>query len=237
MKNGVTKRQNPFTKIVLDLALAIFFIVALSFRATSAEVHEWAGLVACTLVALHCWWNRRWFTTILKGKNSLRRMLNTAIILLLVLSVSIICITGLMNSSHVLGFLKLDGNLQARQIHVIVSYWALVLVGIHVGMHWKTITTILSSKTGWSASSVAARIGLRFCALLTALSGIWASFDRSMGEKLFYGATFDFWPPERSSLLLLVANLGILGVYAITTHILFSVARKRPPLLSSKDSS
>ena len=228
MEDALTNRQNPSSKITLGLVLAVFFLAALGFRVTGGKVHEWNGLLWCILVVVHCWWNRRWFTVFFKGKYSLWRIANALAILLLAFGMVTICITGLINSSHILGFLKLDGNFPARQIHTIVAHWSLVLVGIHIGMQWRKITSVVRTKFGWAGPSSFTRGALRIFAAAVAFAGVWASFDRAMGAKLFYGSAFDFWSPDRPSILFFAANFAILGVYAIAAHIVFLATRKKP---------
>ena len=228
MEVALTSRQNPLSKITLGMVLSVLLIIALGFRATGGSVHEWNGLLWCILVVVHCWWGRRWFTVFFRGKYSFRRIAEAVVILLLALGMATICITGLMNSSHILGFMKLDGNFLARQIHTIASYWTLVLAGIHLGVRWKKVACVLRVKLGWPGASARTRAALRILAAITACAGIWASFDRAMGAKLFYGSVFDFWSPDRPGILFFAANFAILGVYALVTYMVFAAVRKRP---------
>ncbi|CAK7058346.1 MAG: hypothetical protein DELT_01309 [Desulfovibrio sp.] len=209
--------MNLLPKIMLDGILALVFIVALGFHATGGMLHELAGLFWCILVGVHCWWNRHWFFTVFKGKYSFRRAVSNIVILFLALGLVTIAVTGLMNSGYVLGFMELGGNFEAKRIHTIASYWSLVLVGIHAGMHWRAVTRAVPF-----TPSAASRGGLRVAALLLFVTGIWASFDREIGTKLFEGAAFDFWNPERPPVLFFLANFAILGVYAIAAHSVFS---------------
>jgi hypothetical protein len=54
---------------------------------------------------------------------------------------------------------------------------------------------------------------VRAFAFLFAVFGVWASFDRDMFSKLFFGFSFDYWPEERPAVLFFAVMLSIMGVY------------------------
>jgi hypothetical protein len=62
------------------------------------------------------------------------------------------------------------------------------------------------------------RIALRVVTTLILIYGVYASFDRGMGAKLFLGYSFDFWNSERPAVLFFSHNLAIMGVYACVTY-------------------
>jgi hypothetical protein len=212
-------------QVILDLALVVTFIVTLGFQVTGGKVHEWIGLFWCILALVHFWWNRRWLFAFFKGSYSLRRFINASVVLLLCIGLLTICVTGLMNSSHVLGSMELAGNFEAKRIHTIASYWSLLLIGVHLGIQWKTVLNVLRASLGWPASSGITHSALRFFLLIMVFIGIWASFDRQIGTKLFHGAAFDFWNPDRPYMLLFAFNFAILGIYVIVTHCIFSYVK------------
>ena len=65
----------PWLRVGLDAALLALLLAALAFRITGRAPHEWLGLGFCLALALHLFWNRRWFTSLFSGRYSPRRLL------------------------------------------------------------------------------------------------------------------------------------------------------------------
>jgi hypothetical protein len=138
----------------------------------------------------------------------------------------VLCVSGIMSSRHVFRFLNLKGGLNIRQIHSFVAYWGLVLLGIHVGIHWDKVLTVLKNKAGTSRELIFNSLLLRGLASVTAAYGIWSSFDRAMGSKLFLGFSFDFWESSRPEILFYLHNTAIMALYIIITHYSLKMIRR-----------
>ena len=205
------KKKLP-CRLALDAAMAISMLFALAFRITGDFAHEWAGLAALALFAFHNILNRRWFCGILKGRYGLRRILNTAVNMSLIVSAVLVFITGLMHSKYIPGFLGISGGMAARQVHSTAAYWMLVLASVHLGLHWDALSSkmrINSPRAGKAAT---------FALFCIAAFGIWAWGERGMYEKLFLGYSFDFWSPESPQILFFAENLGIAALSAATAR-------------------
>jgi hypothetical protein len=105
-----------------------------------------------------------------------------------------------------------------RQIHSFAAYWGIVLAGVHTGMHWTRVLGTVKRLAGLRQESALTTRVLRGTALMAAVYGIWASFDRAMGSKLFLGFSFDFWDSGRPEILFYANNLAIMALYATATH-------------------
>ena len=55
-------------KIILDIIMTILLIVVMGYHLWSNFVHEWLGVILCLLFIWHHIWNRKWYTTLFKGK-------------------------------------------------------------------------------------------------------------------------------------------------------------------------
>lgn len=213
------------SRLWLTLAMTLLYVAALGCRLTGAVAHEWVGLAYCALCILHLVINRRWLKSITKGRYSFRRYANLLLNMLLLLSVITLCVTGIMGSRHVFGFLGFKGGMDIRQLHTFATYWGLVLLGVHTGLQW--VMMLAGLKSIQRTTSLLAARGVRLClAVLLSAYGVWASFDRAMGSKLFLGFSFDFWDTARPELLFYTHNLAILALYAVITHYLSKLIAK-----------
>ena len=205
-------------KLSVDLAMALLFVTLLGFKLTGGFVHEWIGIFFFGLVVIHTILNLRWYKSVLKGSYGVLRCVSTILNLLLIVTMVIICISGILNSSHVFKFLQLDGGMGIRQIHSFFAYWGLVLLGIHAGLCWKMVTVALYKMIGIVSESRLIKNILRIFAFLVAIYGVWASLDRNMAAKLFQGASFDYWNLDGHSLIFYGNYLAILVLYILATH-------------------
>jgi hypothetical protein len=213
-------------KLSIDLIMTLLFVALLAFRITGDASHEWLGIALCVLFIVHGLINWRWFRNIFNGRYRLRRALNAIINLSLLLAMLILAVCGLTNSRHVLGFLQLPGGMEFRQIHSLMAYWGLVLIGIHTGMHWTTVINAVRKMVGIRGENRFRKAVLRILATVLAGFGMWASYDRNMGSKLFRGFSFDFWDPSRPAILFFVSNLAILILYIGMTHFSMKFGRR-----------
>jgi hypothetical protein len=200
--------------------MAVSFVSGLAFRATGRAPHEWIGVGFAVLLGLHLAINWRWCKALFLGRYGARRILNTMTNMVLLVSVILLCVTGIMNSRHIFGFSRYFEGETPRRLHSVSAYWSLIFIGIHTGLHWETIMGAFRRATGGDWQSRSASIGSKLAVLLVVLGGVWASCDRAMGAKLFLGFAFDFWEPGRPLALFYVANFAIAGVYAIAAHYL-----------------
>lgn len=203
-------------RLGLDAAMVLLFVTSLSFRITGREAHEWTGVSFCLLLIVHVFWNWGWFKNLFAGKYTARRMVNTAANLALVVVIATLCVCGVLNSRHIFGFSQYIDGESVRRMHSFTAYWGLVILGVHTGLHWDMVMSILR-KPFASTGKAAARV-LRVLAIFTAVLGLWASYERDMASKLFLGFSFDFWPPDRPLALFYAYNLAIMGACACIGH-------------------
>lgn len=214
------------SRLWLTLAMTLLYVAALGCRLTGAVAHKWIGLAFCAFCVLHLVINRRWFKSITKGRYTFRRHANILLNMLLLLSFITLCVTGIMGSRHVFGILGFKGGMDIRQLHTFAAYWGLVLLGIHTGLQWAKVLAGLRGAPG--IANLVGMKGIRLVLLLlVVVYGVWASFDRAMGSKLFQGFSFGFWDTARPELLFYKHNLAILALYAVAAHFVLKLIAKK----------
>ena len=205
------------SRLLTDAAMTLLFVSALAFRATGRAPHEWIGVTFAVLLGLHTTVNLGWYKALFKGRYGMRRTLNTGTNAALLASMATVCVTGVLQSRHVFGLSRLFDGETLRALHSLAAYWSMVFIGIHTGLHWQMVVGFFQKTFGGRAIP-ASRILMRLSALGVVLCGVWASFERVMGSKLFLGFSFDFWDPSRPVAFFYAANLALIGLYAATVH-------------------
>jgi len=198
-------------RIALDIAMTVLLLCAYNSQLARETVHIFIGIALIVLFAVHIFINRHWFKTIFRGKYTPRRIVMTAVNILLVLAVVMLMITGILEARWKNSFLQFEGKVTLRQLHTTTAYWFWPLIGVHLGLHWGIFTKFIG-KNNFFITVV------RILACLFAAFGAWSFFDRDMFAKLFLGFSFDYWPQERPFILFFAETLSIMGLFVFVTY-------------------
>lgn len=129
-------------KILLDALMLILFLLVMSFVFIPRQLHEVLGLVMPTAVVIHLIWNRRWFFNILRGSWNGRKIISTLINFAMLITLIVIVATGVCMSNFIFIDvipMEIHRNMTLHQIHVSMPYILLMLIGLHIGLHWREI--------------------------------------------------------------------------------------------------
>ncbi|MDR2140489.1 MAG: DUF4405 domain-containing protein [Deltaproteobacteria bacterium] len=210
-------------RLTVDFLMVVFLIYATSSRAYGGNFHEWAGVACLACVAIHVWLNRNFFRSLVSGTWSFRRSLNTAIIAVIILNGSLFLLTGLMMSKEVLAFLSLKGSMTLRNAHATLAYWALPLIGIHLGTQWRRV-----ARTGPKGPGRTRVWFLKITILIgMVIFGIRSFLGREMPQKLFLGRSFDYWDPDKPAFFLCLSYVSIIILFTILAYFLDRLWRKQ----------
>lgn len=132
-----------YVKLIIDLAMLITFTLFFKAKLLGLAFHEIAGLVIGGVVLLHCGLNFKWIKAITSKLFSKDMKLRTRIIYILdvalLIDVLAIIISGLSISKIVCPWLRLDWLPNLKGVHIFASYLILMIIGIHLGLHWKWV--------------------------------------------------------------------------------------------------
>jgi hypothetical protein len=139
------ERVQMRTNFYLDIAIFLIFLFGFEPALIGRTTHEWWNLtLACALIAhlvIHWDWTAAvTFRFFRKTSNSAR--INYVIDLILLAVFVMMVLSGLMISRSVLSFFGLKGAPRSvwRELHSIFGNLALILVGLHIALHWRWIT-------------------------------------------------------------------------------------------------
>lgn len=152
------KKKNT-GKFVLDFAMAVTFMLLFNKMVFGGLLfHETAGLAIGGAFILHMLLNGKWIKTVtaklfdrkLPWKTRLGYLLNV----LLLLSMAFVIVSGLIVSHVLLPNWNVGNEQWFKMTHISVSFAALLLVGIHVGVHWHWVMNVWkkmipASKNKW----------------------------------------------------------------------------------------
>lgn len=183
--------KKNYTKIVLDLMMAITFVLLMNPRVLNGlPFHEIAGLIIGVAILVHIGLNFRWvinttkkiFDSKLPNKTRFSYLLN----ILLLISMATVIVTGILISRVVLPSLAIQGNHSIRGLHSFSADATLALVGLHIGVHWQWIVSIckraFKSKEGKLRRGVIASVVLSLAILVGGIQWFASTSTSSKGD-------------------------------------------------------
>ena len=208
-------------KTVVDILMTAALPVLMCYSIVGEKAHEIVGTAMFTLFIVHHILNFGWTKSLFKGKYPIKRILGTVIN-----AAVLICMLGLMYSSiviskHIFTFMNLGGAGSARMIHLLCAYWGLVLMSVHLGMHFSQMAARIKLKSKpliWT---------LRILLGVISAVGIYEFIQLKFTDYLFGRVQFVFidtsasavWTSLKySSVLLLFTAAGYLTDKLMTVH-------------------
>ena len=152
-------------KHILDVLLGIGLLLLMSYQVTGEAWHEWTGIGMTVLMILHQILNRKWYAALVKGRYTPLRTVQTAVNAALVICFVLTALCGVNMSVHAVPFLSefMRASL-GRRLHLTLSHWCFVLMGLHLGLHipamLKGVRKPMARRAGWCCSVLAAGAGL-----------------------------------------------------------------------------
>jgi hypothetical protein len=212
---------------VLDFTAAGLLLAALAYWWLDNTAHELIGTGMFLLVIVHNVFNRWWYGTITRDRRAPRGLITTVLNLSLLTVMLVLLITSLMISRDVFGFLSLGGGFTMREIHKLASHWALVIMSIHLGLHWSMVMGALRGALGSAKRSAVRTATLRVIAGAIAAHGVHSSFEMTIGSKLVLHPTLDMWDFEASTLGFFAHYASIVGLYVFLAHYAMAWLQRR----------
>ena len=205
-------------RIVVDCGMVLLLPLLMAYSLVGEAAHEYLGIGMFVLFVAHHILNAAWWKHLLRGKYTPLRILGTAVNLALAIIMLALPISGMVLSRHVFCFLHFDGASAARTVHLLASYWGLVLMSVHAGMHGNMISGMLCKSFNIRQSSKAGMWALRLTAVVLAVCGIYAFVKQRIRSYLFLRTQFvfvDFSQPVVSALL---DYLAIIVLFAMVGY-------------------
>ncbi|HMV29271.1 MAG TPA: DUF4405 domain-containing protein [Anaerolineales bacterium] len=134
------------TKLLLDIALFVAFLITMDPRFSGLAIHEWLSIAAAATVIVHLLLSWEWIVNVTKrlfGRVGGGAKVNYVLNWLLFIDGILIMLSGIMISEvavPALG-LALPMNFAWRRLHDMSANLALLIMGLHLAMHWNWIVT------------------------------------------------------------------------------------------------
>ena len=136
--------MKKYIKILVDFGMTVLLLLLMAYERVGAAAHEWLGIALFLLVVLHHVLNRKWSGNLLNGRYRPMRIAQTVLVALVLCAMLGSMASGIVLSRHALAFLPVRGGASwARTVHMLCGYWGFVLMGLHLGLHWGMILSLI----------------------------------------------------------------------------------------------
>lgn len=208
-------------RIVIDTLMTTTLPLLMAYSLIGEQTHELLGIAMFILFLAHHIINRRWWAGLFKGSYSPARVLNTAVNLALAVFMLSQPIVGILMSKHVLRSVTIDGgSSMLRSIHMTSAYWGFVLLGVHMGLHLRTVGTRLTLPGGNKTPLTAA-------ALAVSAYGVYAFMKRGIGDYLLMRTMFAYFDFSEPVLLFLLDYATVVVLFAVVSCEIMELLNRR----------
>jgi cytochrome b len=137
------------TKLWVDILVFIAFLITMDPHSSGIAVHEWLSLAMIAAITVHLLLNWGWITGITSrflGKVGGQNRINYIVNWLLFIDGTLIMISGIMISEVALPAFGIQLPIGSvwRRLHDMSANIGLLLLGVHVALHWSWIITIFN---------------------------------------------------------------------------------------------
>ena len=210
-------KPKMIAKTCVDIGMTIALLLLMPYELVGQAAHEWIGIFILFIV--HHILNGKWSRNVCRGKYTPLRVWQTVLVLLILAAMIGSMVSGIILSRHVLSFLPISGGRAfARKLHMLASYWGLVLMSLHLGLHWSMMMG-MARKSVKTASPVRTWV-LRILALAIAGSGALAFVKREIGGYMLLKTQFVFFDFEEPLILFLLDYVAVMGLFVFLGHYL-----------------
>ena len=188
-------------KRAVDVSMTVLLMMLMSTQVIEGVHHEYCGIAMFVLFLIHQVLNRKWYSSLLKGRYNMNRIFMTVINLALLVSFILTVFSGIIMSES-FPELNIDAlSSFARLAHLSCSYLSFVLMGVHLGLHWGMIAGRI--KSSWPA----------FIAIIFSCYGLYVFIQADIISYIFLVNQFAFIDYDKNTYLVFLDNLAMLSFW------------------------
>ena len=232
-KDGMTAKRK--IQIITDTVMTVLLPILMAYELVGQAAHEWIGIGMFALFILHNVLNRKWYTSLFKGRyTSVRTFITVIDLLLLVVMVSLM-VSGIMLSRHAFAFLSLNNGASfARILHLLASYWGFALMSVHLGSHWNMLMGMARKIFPCFKASTLRKTILRVICVLGSLYGGYSFIQRGIGSYMLLQNQFVFFDFSEPLIFFLIDYLAVMWLFAAIGHYIMALFQYLSKIRRSK---
>ncbi|MGO7564296.1 DUF4405 domain-containing protein [Rhizobium leguminosarum] len=221
------KSSPLINRLLLPGAMAILLLLSLAYWWLENVPHEIFGTAMFALLTYHIVVNRFWFKNLFTGRYDRRRAFVVALHLALIVNMIIMLVTSVVISKSLFSALPIPDSIYLREVHWFSAYWVMIIVGIHLGLHWARVMALSRSILGLSPICAVRTLLLRIATVLLAGLGVWSFSVLGVWTKLTFTYSLDVWNFKTSVTPFFGHWAAVVALPAIVMHYAMASWRNR----------
>ncbi len=206
-------------KIAADVLMAAGMLFMSGYHLWGGAVHEWGGAGIFTLFIFHHILNFNFYKSLFKGKFSTFRITLIIIDFLTLVAMLALMYSGITMSRYVFAFLKIKSGLAiARRLHILGSYWGILIMGLHLGLHWSMFLSIADKKLKINSASKIRNVICFSVGAFIACCGAYVMIKRDFFTYMFLKGEFVFLDYEESKVLFYLDYFSVMSLCVFMAH-------------------
>ncbi len=200
-------------KIIIDIFMTLALLFLMGYQLWGDIAHEWVGAGMFLLFIAHHVLNFNWHKNLFKNKYTARRIAVLCIDILVFADMFMMMFSGIVMSRHVFAFLPISGGIMlARRLHIIGSYWGILLMSLHLGMHVKIFNDMIKKRVEIPTPAVFVP------SLIISAYGVYAFIKRDFPTYMFLRSEFVFLDYNESKILFYLDYISIMVMCIFVGH-------------------
>ncbi|MFB6468303.1 DUF4405 domain-containing protein [Cytobacillus sp. Hz8] len=182
-----------YVKFILDLLMGTTFALFYNKNVLGGlPFHEIAGLVISGAFLTHILLNMKWIKNVtlkLFNRELPRRTRFSFLLnLLLLVTMTTIILTGIFISRVVFPNLNIGNERWLRGLHLIASYFTLIILAIHIGVHWNWVINVCKRLFKINTQKPVFSYITKIATIIILIFGVYEIYSSGFGSKLIRSA-------------------------------------------------
>ena len=207
-------------RMPLDILMTLLSIILMGGTVLFPDdrIHQICGISLIVLWVVHIVLNRRWYSSLFKGKYQPYRIMQLVVNCGVLICALLLMISGLLMAWFIpadwvggaLGF--------ARTTHLLAPHWYYIFMAFHIGLHGAMI----------ASKMIIHGLVPRIICILISLYGIYAFILRGVWKYMFGLQQFFFFDFNRGYVLFALDYISIIVLFGTTVYYLGKLIVSRP---------
>ena len=212
-------------KVAIDILMTLALLFVTGYQFFGEKAHEWVGAGMFALFIAHHILNLKWHSKLFSGKYSAARIFMLLVDLLVFVAMIMEMYSGIVLSRYVFTFVPVESGIAlARKLHILGAYWGLILMSLHLGLHWSMVLGKLKKALGLKASAKWKFVFFIVGAIIAVYGGF-VLISRNYPSYLFLQSEFVFLDYDESPILFYIDHLALMGTFIFISHYTLALIR------------
>lgn len=220
-------KANMKIKIFIDVLMTLGLLFVSGYQFWGEAPHEWVGAGMFVLFIVHHLLNLSWHKNMFRGRYTVVRGFQLIVDVSLFIVMLLQIYSGIVLSRHVFSFLPIESGLAlARRIHILGAYWGILLMSLHLGLHWNLVMGVVKKKLGIKEKSRIRSVISALSGICIAVYGLSVFVKRDFFTYLFLKSEFVFLDYSEPIILFYMDYLALMGLCIFIGHYIAKLCRK-----------